>query len=139
MSALQPSDKMKMHQSYPVINLNLALLAPLVVPHLAVVDGFEAMEGNGPGRGTAVPWRLALASTDALACDVVGATLMGFSVDQVGYLHYCKQIGLGQGDLSQIEILGNGTLAECTRSFRPHVTYQHQLGWEMRHVEKYLK
>ena len=30
MSTLEPSDKMKMHQSYPVINLNLALVAPLV-------------------------------------------------------------------------------------------------------------
>ncbi|NIV36648.1 MAG: hypothetical protein GWN58_46605, partial [Anaerolineae bacterium] len=36
MSTLEPSDKMKMHQSYPVINLNLALVAPLVIPHLSV-------------------------------------------------------------------------------------------------------
>lgn len=138
MSALQPSDKMKMHQSYPVINLNLALLAPLVTPHLAVIDGYEAMEGNGPSVGTMVPWRLALASTDALAADVVGTNLMGFSVDRVGYLHYCRRMGLGVGDLSQIEIVGNVTVADCSRSFRPHTTYRRQLGWEMRHAEKYL-
>ena len=55
MSVLEPSDKMKMHQSYPVINLNLAMLAPRVAPQLAVIDGFEAMEGNGPTHGTPVP------------------------------------------------------------------------------------
>jgi len=138
MSTLQPSDKMKMHQSYPVINLNLALLAPRLAPHLAVIDGHEAMEGNGPSAGTVVPLRLALASTDALAADVVGTTLMGFSVDQVGYLHYCTQMGLGASDLSQIEIVGNATVADCSRSFRPHTTYRRQLGWEMRQAERYL-
>ena len=138
MSALRPSDKMKMHQSYPVINLNLALLAPLVAPHLAVIDGYEAMEGNGPSTGTMVPWRLALASTDALAADVVGTNLMGFSIDRVGYLAYCRQMGLGVGDLSRIEIVGNVTMADCSRPFRPHATYQRQLGWQMRHAEKYL-
>jgi uncharacterized protein (DUF362 family) len=138
MSSLEPSDKMRMHQSYKVINLNLALLAPRVVPHLAVIDGWEAMEGNGPSAGTPVPWRVALASTDALAADTVGATLMGFPVDQVGYLYYCKRMGLGAGDLSQIEIVGNRTVAECSRSFRPHATYRRQRQWEMRQVETYL-
>ncbi len=138
MSAQQSSDKMKMHQSYPVINLNLALLAPLVVPHLAVIDGYEAMEGNGPSAGTLVPWRLALASTDALAADVVGTTLMGFSIDNVGYLNYCRQMGLGVGDLSQIEIVGNASVVDCTRLFQPHTTYHRQLGWKMRQSEKYL-
>jgi uncharacterized protein (DUF362 family) len=52
MSTLEPSDKMKMHQSHAVINLNLALIAPRVVPHLAVIDGFQAMEGAGPTDST---------------------------------------------------------------------------------------
>jgi uncharacterized protein (DUF362 family) len=138
MSTLEPSDKMKMHQSYPIINLNLALLAPRVIPHLAVIDGFEAMEGNGPTDGTPVPLRLALASTDALAADVVGTALMGFDADQVGYLHYCKRMGLGVGDLAQIGIVGNTTLADCTRSFRPHETYLRQRQWELPRVEQYL-
>jgi uncharacterized protein (DUF362 family) len=138
MSTLEPSDKMKMHQSYSVINLNLALLAPYVVPHLSVIDGYEAMEGNGPSEGTMVPWRVALASTDALAADVVGTSLMGFSIDQVGYLYYCKQMGLGAGDLSQIEIVGNGTVADCSRAFRPHATYQRQRRWKMRQAKVLL-
>ncbi len=139
MSTLEPSDKMRMHQSYPVINLNLALIAPLVTPHLAVIDGFEAMEGNGPTEGTAVPLRLALASTDALAADVVGAALMGFDADEIGYLHYCKRLGLGVGDLEQIEIVGNTTLADCVRPFRPHHAMQHQRRWALPQVDGFLR
>jgi uncharacterized protein (DUF362 family) len=139
MSTLEPSDKMKMHQSYPVINLNLALLAPLVKPHLSVIDGFEAMEGNGPSEGEAVPWRIGLASTDALAADVTAAALMGFDPDEVGYLHYCKEMGLGVSDLDQMQIVGNTTMDDCTRQFRPHDTVHRQLRWQLPGAEKYLQ
>jgi uncharacterized protein (DUF362 family) len=138
MSSLEPSDKMKMHQSYPVINLNLALVAPKVVPHLSVIDAFEAMEGDGPSEGTPVPLHLALASTDALAADVVGTALMGFDADEVGYLHYCREMGLGTGDLAQIEILGNATLAECSQRFRPHATHHRQRRWQLARAEECL-
>jgi uncharacterized protein (DUF362 family) len=138
MSTLQPSDKMKMHQSYPVINLNLARLAPTVMPQLAVVDGFEAMEGNGPSDGTPVALRVALASVDALAADVVGAALMGFDADEVGYLHYCKMMDLGVGDLARIELVGNATLVDCARPFQPHDTYHRQRRWRLPEAEKYL-
>jgi uncharacterized protein (DUF362 family) len=138
MSTIEPSDKMKMHQSYPVMNLNLALLAPLVAPHLAVIDGYEAMEGDGPSEGDPVPLRLALVSADALAVDVIGATLMGFDADTVGYLCYCKRLGVGNGDLDKIEIVGNATLADCIRPFRPHHAINRQQRWRMPEVEKYL-
>lgn len=139
MSVLEPSDKMKMHQSYPVMNLNLALLAPTVKPHLAVLDGFEAMEGNGPTDGTPVPLRLALASTDPLAADVVGATLMGFDPDSVGYLHYCKATNVGVGDLASIEIVGNTRVADCVRPFRPHDSIDRQRRWHLPGAQEYLE
>jgi len=138
MSTLEPSDKMKMHQSYPVMNLNLALIAPRVKPHLSVIDGFEAMEGNGPSEGDPVPWRIALASTDALSADVVAATMMGFNPDEVGYLHYCKRMGLGAGDLDLIQIVGNTTMADCARQFRPHDTVHRQRRWRLALAEQYL-
>jgi uncharacterized protein (DUF362 family) len=138
MSTLEPSDKMKMHQSYPAINLNLALLAPMVKPHLSVIDGFEAMEGNGPTQGDPVPWRIALAGTDALAADVVAASLMGFDADEVGYLYYCKKMGLGVGNLEQIQIVGNTTMADCARQFRPHGMVHRQRRWRLPQAQKYL-
>jgi uncharacterized protein (DUF362 family) len=112
-------DKNAMHMSYALMNLNLCRLAPLVYPHLAVIDGFVGMEGDGPVNGDPVNWRCAVAGSDFLAADTVAAHLMGFESDKVGYLHYCKMAGLGVGDLRNIEVLGN-TLAECRHPFRPH-------------------
>jgi uncharacterized protein (DUF362 family) len=138
MSLTGHSDKMKMHQSHAVINLNLALIAPKVAPHLAVIDGYEAMEGNGPTEGTPVPLRVALASADALAADVVGAALMGFDANEVGYLYYCKRMGLGVGELDQIDIVGNAALADCSRQFRPHETLHRQRRWKLPKAEALL-
>jgi uncharacterized protein (DUF362 family) len=139
MSSLEPSDKMKMHQSYPVINLNLALLAPFVAPHLSVIDAFEAMEGDGPTEGTAVPLHVAVSSTDALAADTVGSALMGVDIGEVGYLSYCRQLGLGVGDLERIELVGNTALADCAHPFRPHHAVHRQRQWRSARVEQFLR
>jgi hypothetical protein len=64
---------------------------------------------------------------------------MGFDPDEVGYLHYCKRIGLGVGDLTGIEIVGNSTLDTCTRPFQPHDTYHRQRLWKLPQVEQYLR
>jgi uncharacterized protein (DUF362 family) len=124
------SDKRAMHQSYPIINLNLALLAPLVLPHLSVLDGFVAMEGAGPVDGVPVPWGVALAGVDALAVDVLAARLMGFALREVGYLSYCAQLGLGCADLERIEVLGNSPPEAAARSFAPHPRHAEQRCWQ---------
>lgn len=131
------SDKIKVHQGYPAMNLSLYKLARFIPLHLSIIDGFEAMEGDGPVDGAKVDLRVVLASTDFVACDSVAAKLMGFDIDQVGYLAYCHQRGLGQGDLSRIDIIGD-SLENCARAFKPHSTYQAQLQWHIDEVEKYL-
>ena len=128
-----------MHQGLPVLNLNLALLAPYVWPHLALIDGWRGMEGDGPGGGDGVDWRVALAGTDPLAVDVLTAHLMGFDPRQVGYLEYCRQLGLGMGELDRIEVVGSVAPDEVRRSFAPHPTYRRQLAWRLDGVERYLK
>lgn len=133
------SQKMAMHQSIPILNLNLALVAPVVWPHLAVIDGWEGMEGEGPGHGDAVPWRVALAGTDPLAVDVLTARLMGFRPEGVGYLHYCRLLGLGVTDPSCIRVVGNLRLEEAMCPFRPHSTVEEQRRWHLPAVERYLR
>ncbi len=125
------SQKMAMHQGIPVINLNLAMAAPAVWPHLAVIDGWEGMEGAGPGDGDPVPWRVALASTDPLAADWLTARLMGFDPAGIGYLHYCRQMGLGE--TQGIETAGNLTPEEAARPFLPHPTIAEQQRWQIEH------
>ena len=89
------------------INYNLFALSAKLHPHLAVIDGFEGMEGTGPVNGTPVAQKVCIASLDWLAADRVGAELMGVDFGKIGYLTFCAQSGdRGQSDLSKIEILG---------------------------------
>jgi uncharacterized protein (DUF362 family) len=138
-SHLGQSSKRAMHQSFPVMNLNLFTLARYLYPHLAVIDGFEAMEGDGPTKGERVDWRIALASTDWLAADVTTARLMGFDLDEVGYLHYCAQAGYGTTDPSAIEVVGNVLPAEVARRFKRHASTHLQSRWESPAVSQQVR
>ncbi|HEX2972183.1 MAG TPA: DUF362 domain-containing protein [Tepidisphaeraceae bacterium] len=110
------------------INYNLYALAPRLRPHLAVIDGFEGMEGNGPVGGTAVQHRVCVASTDWLAADRVGVELMGIDFAKVGYLNYCAQTGLGEADLKKIEIIGE-SIAKHIKKYKLADNIDKQLQW----------
>lgn len=88
------------------INFNLFDLARRMHPHLAVIDGYDGMQGNGPVNGTLVDHRVCVVSPEWLAADRVAVELMGIDFAKVGYLNYCADAGLGQADLKKIEILG---------------------------------
>jgi uncharacterized protein (DUF362 family) len=132
------SDKQAMHQGISMINLNLATLADLVWPRLSILDGFVAMEGNGPKRGTAVPWGIAMAGIDPLAVDSLAAELMGFPPHEVGYLHYCAKRGLGCIERSEMEIMGNVKPDKVKRIFVPHVSHAAQRRWPDARAEALL-
>ncbi|MFN3930050.1 MAG: DUF362 domain-containing protein, partial [Thermoflexus sp.] len=124
--AIQKPDKPKIHQGYPAINLNLALLARELAPHLSVIDGFVGMEGDGPVHGTAVPHRFALLGSDPVAVDAAAATLMGFNPRDIGYLVHARALGLGE--LEGWEVVGD-PWAWAVRPYRPHATYAQQRQW----------
>jgi uncharacterized protein (DUF362 family) len=136
--SLNRSDKFALHQGYPAMNLNLYTLAKIMAPHLSVIDGYVGMEGSGPSHGDPVELRLAIASTDFLAADAVAVRIMGFDLDEVGYLHYCKLGELGRADPEEIEVLGSCTVEECVRPFKPHPTYKRQLRWQILDVRRWL-
>lgn len=123
------SDKVKLHQGYLNLHLFLYQLIRIIPPHLCILDGFTAMEGNGPISGDRVDWHVAIAGTDGVAVDTLAAYLMGFDPQSIGYLYFCSRDGLGEGDINNLNILGT-PLEECRHSFRPHQTYQAQLGWK---------
>ena len=101
-----------------IMHYNLFHLAERGVwPDLAVIDGFESMEGHGPAWGTPLATRLALASSDPLAADVVGTTIMGFDPGRILYLKAMTDAGLGQGDPAKIRMIGD-PLDECRFQFK---------------------
>ena len=100
-----------------ICHFNMFHLAQEVFPDLAVVDGFEAMEGKGPAWGTPISARVALAGRDAVSVDTLAAKVMGFDTKKVLYLHSLAQAGMGQEDLEKIQIIGT-PLAECLYRFK---------------------
>lgn len=123
------NDKSIVHGSgFRAINYNLYVLARQLHPHLAVIDGFDGMEGNGPNNGTPVDHRICIASTDWLAADRVGIELMGIDFAKVGYLNYCAQTNMGTADLDKIEILGE-PLARHIRTYQLSKNIDSQLVW----------
>jgi len=108
---------------------NLCRLGRILLPDIAVIDAFEAMEGNGPGSaGTAVDMRVAVTGTDAVACDAVMAHLMGYDPLEVGYLALAHECGLGTADIDDIGIVGCDP-SEVMRSFTPHSNHSLHLQW----------
>jgi len=131
-------DKLKLHQGYQAMNLNLYQLATLIPPQLSIIDGLQAMEGNGPVHGDEVDLGVAVASVDFLACDTVASWLMGIDVNQIGYLSYCAQAGLGEADIFNIEIVGS-EMEEYMISAKPHYKWEEQLDWKVVDHRRYLK
>lgn len=111
------------------INYNLFTLAKQLHPHLALIDGFEGMEGNGPNNGTPVDHRIGVASTDWLAADRVALTLMGIDFANVGYMNYCYHAGMGEADLNNIDIVGE-KLASHIRQYQLNANAEQQLDWK---------
>ena len=123
------NDKPIVHGSgFRGLNYNLFALAQRMPPDLAVIDGFEGMEGNGPVGGTPVDHRVCVASLDWLAADRVAVELMGIDYARVGYLNYCGKAGLGQDDLTKIEVVGE-PIARHIRTYKLHDNIEKQLVW----------
>jgi len=127
-------DKSRIHQGYKAMNLNIAKLSKLVLPHLGVIDGFEGMEGSGPVSGDRVDLGIAIAGLDAVAVDATAAKTMGFNPFDIGYLNYLNEWKVGVADPNDIEVLGV-PVAEVATRFKPHPAYHEQLNWKLNRDE----
>lgn len=106
-------------KSITAMHTNLVRLNRAVGPRLAVVDGFNAMDGEGPrfGRSRNLGW--VVAGNDPVAVDSVVARLMGLDIEQIGYLALAQQAGLGTSRLDEIELVGDD-IEKVTRRCRKH-------------------
>jgi uncharacterized protein (DUF362 family)/NAD-dependent dihydropyrimidine dehydrogenase PreA subunit len=78
----------------------------LRVPDLFVMDAVVGMEGNGPACSDLREMGLVLASNNGVALDAIMAKLVGCEPGRLRFLQRAKQVGLGDYDLSTIEIIG---------------------------------
>ena len=72
---------------------NIVRLNQYVKPHLHIVDGLIAMEGNGPSDGLPVRMDAVVAGTDPYFIDMVCAEMVGMPYMEVTYLKVAEELG----------------------------------------------
>ncbi|MBL7151979.1 MAG: DUF362 domain-containing protein [Candidatus Omnitrophica bacterium] len=84
-------NKQKAHRSLfkNILNLNKH-----VRPHLHIVDGLIAMEGNGPSSGTPLNLGVILIGTDPYLVDLACARIAGFDYRDIPYLKIALDAGI---------------------------------------------
>jgi uncharacterized protein (DUF362 family) len=124
------NDKRVYHGGVRQTHYDIMLTAQRLRPAwgIGVIDGWEGMEGNGPNSGTPVDHRLAIASTDMVAADRIGAEVMGIKPEVLGYLDWCGQVGVGIWDRAKIEVRGE-TVEAVKKDYRLHTDIDLELQW----------
>lgn len=107
-------EKKRFH--YLGLNKAVAELNAVLKPHLIVVDGLIAMEGDGPIAGTPVGLNLLMAGTDAVAVDTVAARIMDIDPTEVLSLCLAQSMGYGVWDEREIKVIGK-SIEEVRRPF----------------------
>ena len=87
-------------------------------PRLNILDAVVAMEGDGPSSGTLRNMGIVMASADAVAMDSCIAKLIGLEPLDVLVTKEAHAAGLGEADLSKIEISGDDIKTFDVSSFK---------------------
>lgn len=123
-------DKPKIHQGFEAINRSIAALYEYTFPHLAIIDGWEGMEGDGPSEGEKVETHFCLASMEAIAADTIATEIIGFNPENIGYLNY-----LGAPKIKdKIEFVGQNPF-DFRYHFKPHKNFLKQLSWQKQTIK----
>jgi len=148
MGTIHKKDRVKMHgfgshaervlpAEAQTLNINLIRLARFLSPDIAVVDGTQGLQGNGPGGEDGVALGVAAASSDVFAADAVMTSVMGFDPLAMGLLTYGHELGMGVADLAEIAVLGT-EIDAVRKEFKPHETTALQLQWQEARAQELL-
>ena len=89
-----------------------------VRPHLVLMDGIIAMDGDGPVSGRLKDVGLLIASQDSVALDSVFSHLIGVSPFKILTTKEAHRRGLGEIDLEKIEIAGEAIEKSFIKEFK---------------------
>jgi uncharacterized protein (DUF362 family) len=100
----------KRHWTHSVIHETLVDLLNIqkeIHPGIfAVTDGTFAGDGPGPRAMRWLEKNVILAGADQVAIDAVSARIMGFDPMSIRFIELAHEMGLGCGDVNQIEVVG---------------------------------
>lgn len=98
------------HARFPSVERFSTMLIDILnchKPALTIMDAVVGMEGDGPSAGTPRNIGLLLTSTDAVALDIVAASVVGILPAIVPTVAAAVRRGLTTGRVEDIEVLGN--------------------------------
>ncbi|MHC4186602.1 MAG: DUF362 domain-containing protein [Planctomycetota bacterium] len=87
-------------------------------PVLTIVDGITVMEGVGPIRGTPRHIGYLIGSTDAIACELICAKMIGLEPEQLPIIRTAGRLGFGCRDFEEIRIAGDDLPQEMCTDFK---------------------
>ncbi|MFA5794911.1 MAG: DUF362 domain-containing protein [Candidatus Brocadiia bacterium] len=104
---LMGGNRGKIHQN---IHQKIADFATVIKPQLTIADAYRVMVRRGPNAGTEkdiVMVKKIIAGTDPVAVDSYCCTLDPFKLkgDNIDYIKFANELGLGEIDLKKVEIL----------------------------------
>lgn len=103
---LDRQSKIRCHGKNEELDHTFPRIAEKLPVALTIIDGIYAL-AKGPGpTGKAYRKDILVASQDILACDVVGAALIGYNAEEVEHLKFFAQRNQRSTALSEIELRG---------------------------------
>lgn len=96
----------------------IAQVYAIARPHLSILDGITAMEGDGPSAGTPRSLNFIMAGKDAVAIDAVTCRIIGVAPLEVLVTREAYERELGEADPGKIEIAGDNIDSFVTTNFK---------------------
>jgi Pyruvate/2-oxoacid:ferredoxin oxidoreductase delta subunit len=87
-------------------------------PRLTVLDGIVAMEGDGPSAGEPRRMNVVMAGADAVAIDACVAGVIGLKPADIAITKEAHAAGLGEADMSEIEVAGDDISTFAVKDFK---------------------
>jgi uncharacterized protein (DUF362 family) len=116
------------HTGYVSGNHTLADVYADFPAQLAVIDGTQAMEGNGPASGETVNLGWVIVSGNPVSADGLASYLMGYNPQEIGYLHHLDEKGLGPIDPEKMNI-AESDLKKLRRELKRPDAYPGAQAW----------
>jgi uncharacterized protein (DUF362 family)/Pyruvate/2-oxoacid:ferredoxin oxidoreductase delta subunit len=100
------------------LGLVIADIHRAVKVELNIMDGIDAMHGEGPTAGQVYHAEKILISTDPLALDVTAAAMLGLDITDIPILVSAREKGIGESDMKKIQIAGDYNTPPGLQGFR---------------------
>jgi len=125
------SDASKQVEHHYGLHAKLASMLKIIQPDFTIIDGEYAI-GEGPlapkrNREMIKVYDILVGGDDVVAVDTVGAKILGYDRNEIEHLTIAVDMGLGCGNLDEIEIIGDIRQFNVKVPYAKERIYPHEL------------